>query len=849
MPGDPERGPATQIFLKARELDPDARPRFLDEACVGDAELRADIESLLAHDHEPPPCQPPTIKNYQVLGRIGVGGMGEVYEARQQGPLGQRLALKVIKPGMDTHEVVARFESERQALALMEHPNIARIYDAGATEQGRPYFVMEFVPGVPITTYCDIERMGELERIHLFLIVCEAVHHAHQKGVIHRDLKPPNILVMLVDDKPVPKIIDFGVAKATTLRLTERTLFTEAGVMIGTPEYMPPEQAEMTRLDVDTRADVYSLGVLLYEVLVGDLPFNKETFRQSGLDEIRRVIREEDPARPSTRVSSMGGEAATAVAKRRRTDPVSLASFLRGDLDWIIMKTLEKERARRYGSVSDLAADIVRYLNHQAVLASPPSRVYRLTKFVRRHRIGVGFAAALVLFLTTLTINTTTQASRVKAERDRANLEAASAEQVSEFLIALFKQPDPLVAQGRELTAREILDRGAVSVRRDLKDQIELQARFLDTIGRVYLSLGRLDDARSLIVEALDLRRSRAPDHPLEFAASLQSLGNLQNRTGEYEEATKTLGEALAIRTRLLGDAHQDVGNTLSDLAESYWYLNDLEKSKEMYERVLGIRRKGQAVDDPEVAATMKDLADIAFFQGRYAEARPLYEGSLKTLERTVGAHHPRLIPLLTNLGSMLFELRRYEAARPHLWRAMELSRAVQGSDHPDLAGPLNNYGRLLLHDGALDQAKATFEEARRITEGRLGKDHPDVAMSLDNLGWAYLVEGKYRTAEDYLSRALAIWESRLGRDSLDAAMTLNRLADLRRQTGDLKGAQGLYEEVLKVREEKLPPVHPEIADTLEGYAKVLREKGAIRRSEELSARAARIWESLAAKP
>jgi len=391
---------AKEIFLASCELPADRRVSYLDEECEGDDELRREVEGLLAFDQAVTDsleerCPPERIGNFRLLQRLGEGGMGEVWEAEQEAPVRRRVAFKLIKWGMDTKEVLARFESERQALALMNHPYIARAYEAGSSDDGRPFFAMEYVKGVPLTEYCDTQRLSTQDRLTLFMQVCDGVQHAHQKGIIHRDIKPSNILVAFEDGRPIPKIIDFGVAKATSQRLTERTLFTELGQWIGTPEYMSPEQAELTGLDVDTRSDVYSLGVVLYELLAGAQHFDSKELRTAGFDEMRRRIREEEPPKPSTRVSSLGDASLTA-AERRRTDIHGLARTLRGDLDWIVMKALEKDRSRRYGSPSELAADVRRYLRNEPVEASPPSTIYRIHKFVGRHRVGV--AAGLLVF-------------------------------------------------------------------------------------------------------------------------------------------------------------------------------------------------------------------------------------------------------------------------------------------------------------------------------------------------------------------------------------------------------------------------------------------------------------------
>ena len=397
------------------------RAAYLDQACAGDPELRREVEALLlAHRQgggilEAPPagldstavCRAADgigslIGPYKLLEKIGGGGMGVVYMAEQLHPVHRKVALKIIKPGMDSGQVIARFEAERQALTMMEHPNIARVLDAGTTESGRPYFVMELVKGIPITDYCDQAQLSTRQRLELFIQICHAVQHAHQKGVIHRDIKPGNVLVTLHDDRPVPKVIDFGIAKAMSQQLTEKTLFTNFAQMIGTPLYMSPEQAQISGLDVDTRSDIYSLGVLLYELLTGTTPFDKNRLLEAAYDEMRRIIREEEPPRPSTRISTLGSKLA-AISAHRNTDPKKLGQLMRGELDWIVMKSLEKDRTRRYATANGLAADVGRYLKDEPVVALPATAVYRLRKLVLRNRLvfaAVGaVAAALVIGL------------------------------------------------------------------------------------------------------------------------------------------------------------------------------------------------------------------------------------------------------------------------------------------------------------------------------------------------------------------------------------------------------------------------------------------------------------------
>jgi len=503
---------------------------------------------------------PERIDRYKILQKLGEGGCGEVYMAEQTEPVRRRVALKVIKLGMDTKQVIARFEAERQALALMDHPNIAKVLDAGATETGRPYFVMELVKGIRITDFCDQQHLSTSERLGLFTQVCQAIQHAHQKGIIHRDVKPSNILVTLHDGVPVPKVIDFGIAKATEQPLTEKTVFTAFGQFMGTPAYMSPEQAELSGLDIDTRSDIYALGVLLYELLTGRTPFDAKELLQAGLDEMRRRIREEEPMRPSTRLSTMADADLTTIAQQRQSEPAKLTRFVRGDLDWIVMKCLEKDRRRRYETANGLVMDIQRHLNNEPVMACPPSAAYRLQKLVRRNKLavgavtavgvalGIGFGIAAWQFLAkhqaynlALAAEKRAQDSAAKEEAQRkqaeanekmARTEASKSKQVATILKEMLGAAGPTVALGRDATVlREMLEKTSVRIGRELKDQPEVQADIYSTIGSTFIDMG--DHRRAITNLELAVKSYRLAftnDHR-NLADSLGALGFCQSFT------------------------------------------------------------------------------------------------------------------------------------------------------------------------------------------------------------------------------------------------------------------------------------------------------------------------------
>ena len=739
------------------------------------------------------PPAPEAIGPYRILSQLGEGGFGVVYLAEQRTPVRRRVALKLIKPGMDSKAVVARFEAERQALALMDHANVARVFDAGATERGLPYFVMEYVRGVPITEHCDAQRLSVNDRVRLFATVCDAIQHAHTKGVIHRDLKPSNILIEHTDAKAVPKIIDFGVAKALYQPLTDATLYTQQGQLLGTPEYMSPEQASLDSRGVDTRTDIYALGVILYELLTGARPFDMRSLRHASMGEVHRMIREVDPPRPSTRISQRArthgaseaspvahanhsappgtpGEAAPGAGSRgtrsparttaheiaaaRRTTLAHLRKRLAKDLDWITMRCLEKDRERRYDSASALADDLQRFLADEPVAAGPPSALYRARKFARRNHAavtaGVAIALAIVLGLAAATyglVQATHQRDAARAAQRTAESARAEAEAVINFLTTMLASVEP-GAETADVTVRKILDDAAVRIDDgSLDDQPIVEARLRYTIGRAYLELGLYPEAEPHLEHSLTLLRENLTEDDHLTLRTINDLARLRQAQGNLDEAADMLTHAIE-------------------------------------------RSRAAAGPDDELTLTMlSNLAAVRYSQGRLPDAARAFHDTLELLEKTLGPEHRRTLICRANLAVVYQVLGRLDDAGREYRTILDVRRRMLGPDHADTIQAEELLGSLLIATKRYDDADPLLHDALDRRRKNLGPDHPATLKSQATLAHSLTAQARYDEAipllRDLVERQSVIHPD-THRDTLTAR---SNLANAIRLSGNPTGA------------------------------------------------------------
>src|SRR4051794_18379619 len=697
------------LFHGCLELSGPERKAYLMQAHGAGPQLQARVERLLAAHRRAEnatlnPLRQVAIEEplkrigaYLLVRVLGEGGMGVVYEAEQLEPVRRRVALKIVKLGMDSTQVVNRFYSERQMLAALDHPHIAKVFDAGQTAADRPYFAMELVEGTPLIDFCDEARLSIRERVELFILICHALQHAHQKGVIHRDLKPSNILVSDISGVATPKIIDFGIGKAVRVDTAEAGSSLTAGEQIlGTPAYMSPEQAGRLGLDIDTRADIYSLGVILFELLAGCLPADLAGI--AGVEFLSRLMRGELHAvRPSSR---------TTISGRKRE--------LAGDLDWIVMKALETDRERRYVSAAAFAQDLERYLAAKPVTARAPTMSYRMAKFVRRNRIQVIAASLIMAALAAGSAAAGIGFVRATRAEAVARQEAASARQVSDFLTGLFGLPDPTVAPGKPTTVRELLDRGAARVETDLKGQPRVQMNLLNTLAHVYETLGAYRPAKEMAENALAIGAKEGWEEDLPTAEALLTLGRVDQRFDQFEEARKAMERALAIRVRLLGENDLLVSIVLNGLGGLYGQMERFDQALGAHRRALAIQRR---VGGPEHIRVFDSLRGIGIVLDRKGDAEGALEsfrGALAVAQKNYGESHPIIADCLNNIGRMLRVTKRLDEAETMLQRALELRRRTLGPNHFQVSFDCAALGRVLAEEGRFDEARGMFEEGIR---------------------------------------------------------------------------------------------------------------------------------------
>lgn len=789
----------------ARRLDAGARARFLDDLDPG---IRGDVESLLSHDRAPanivqtgalarglgeqlrPALDeirraglPAAIGPYVLGEPLGEGGMGVVFRATQTAPIRREVALKLLRQAGDPERVRVRFEAELQTLAAMNHPGIAKVFDAGVHE-GRPYFAMELVPGVPVTEHCDAHARDVRSRLRLFLEICDAVRHAHQRGIIHRDIKPSNVLVADIDGTHRVKVIDFGIATAVEGPGRSATAMIEA---LGTPAYMSPEQAERSGDgSIDTRTDVYSLGVLLYELLTAKLPY--DITADTTLEALREIASREAPTPPSR---------------------VSVRRGLDGDLDAIVLRAIARRREDRYDSVDKLAADIERHLTGHPVLARGDARMYRSLKFVRRHLVSLSVAAIFVALLVGFAATTAIQTQRIAAERDRAlaaereaRRDARTTSEVLDFLVGVFDVADPSSSGGEEMTVRDVLAKGVERIRTELVNQPVVRARLLHTLAVVYHSLGDVERGSELAEEAYALRLSILGEQDPEVAESIEFLGILAHDQGEYERAIELGRRALAIQIASSGEMDPEVATTMSGIASSIQATGHPEEAEPLLRRALEIHRATLGEDHQDVAWDLNLLGWSLHAQGRLADAAPFYEEALEVQRGLFGDRHPDVAGTLNNLSGLRLNLGDLGAAETGFREALLTYEVLYGDAHAAVARAHTNYASTLLALGRYDEAIAHADSSYRIVRQVLGEEHPYVAGSLTTLGRAYVGAGRVDAGIERFREAIEM-RKRLGLETHPAqAGTYVQLAGALREEGHFDAAEASAQRALAILED-----------------------------------------------
>jgi serine/threonine protein kinase/tetratricopeptide (TPR) repeat protein len=766
---------------------------------------------------------------YTLIEAIAGGGFGDVFLAEQREPVARRVALKIIKLGMDTRQVIARFEQERQALALMDHPHIAKVFDAGATVAGRPYFVMELVAGEPITAFCDRHQLTVHQRVELMTQVANAIQHAHQKGIIHRDVKPSNVLVSMHDGRPHAKVIDFGIAKAIEQPLTAETLVTHLGQLVGTPLYMSPEQSE-GRLDVDTRTDVYSLGVLLYELLTGSTPFDAAAFHRSPPAEQLRMVRMVDPPNPSARLSS--SDTLRDLAARRSAQPARVLSLLRGELDWIVMKAMDKEPDRRYDTASAFAQDLRRFLAGEPVTAAPPSTAYRVRKFVARHRRGVIAASLVGAALIAGLAGTLWQARVAAHQRDAARTEASRATALNDFVEQMLVASDPEAQGERDVTVLELLAKASAAAGETLAGQPEAEAEARGLLGKTFISLGRADEGMAELTRAVELREQGAGGDSVSQATSLQTLARAHRDAGDFEQALSVYRRAAAILDakddQALGDramVHYQIGRTLGQASRFPEAERELDLATELLDRM----------PDPELGTrglVLSERADLArFWTNDLQEAERLSTEALDLYRRN---GEPFLVAdALGNLAVIKMHRNQLDQAVALYREAIALTRQVYGERHPHVAVRLENLGNVHLIRREFDATNALLDEVLAIRESAYGAESPVVARTRFNMGVVALQQSDFARASELIGSTLEVFREHSGEQSLDYATALFALGRADAGLGDAAQAERRYQASLAIQEGLAAPTAELRLRTLQAMAELRCDQGSLEGARE----------------
>ncbi|HST21710.1 MAG TPA: serine/threonine-protein kinase [Blastocatellia bacterium] len=890
----PERWKRVREILEAAlEFAPDKRAGFLDEACSSDSSLRKEVETLISsHEEAGAFLQVAAVNEisklfkdevnqslegrivgpYKLIRKIGQGGMGAVYLAsRADDEYKKRVAIKLVKRGMDSEEVLNRFRHERQILASLDHANIARLLDGGTTEDGLPYFVMEYVEGTPVDKYCDEQRLSINERLNLFRKVCSAIQYAHQNLVVHRDIKPGNILVTSTGE---PKLLDFGIAKLLNPELYAQTILTTALTSrLMTPDYASPEQVRGRK--ITTATDIYSLGVVLYELLTGHRPYRIESYTQ---EEIERIICRETIEKPSTAINRIvtahTGAQQTAitpelVSETREGQPDKLRKRLAGDLDNIVLMAMRKEPERRYVSAEQFSEDIRRHLEGLPVIARQDTFAYRASKFIGRNKIAVAVAVAFLILAVTATVLVINQSIRASRERDKA-------QRVSQFLVELFNVSDPGEARGNTVTAREILDKGAERIDRELADQPEVQATLMTTIGQVYVKLGLYDAALPLYEKAIATRRKLLGEQSIEYAETLNYLAVLYNSKSDYAKAEQLSREVLAIRRKILGNEHIEVARCLNNIAhtlsekgdaqaaepifreaiaihrkvggnehnELAITLNNLalmldnmgryDEAESLYKESLGMRRKVLGDDHPDVASSLNNLAAVYRRKGDLNSAEAMYIEALALARKSLGEKHPTVATMINNLAIVLDSKGNTQEAERLYRESLELRRKNFGEDNPDVATSLNNLGLLLFNRGDYVEAEKLYHQALAVHRKLLGNEHRAIAVDLNNIGILLLAKKDYAGAVDVLRESLAVYRKAFGEETVDVARSLGNLSLALYEKGEYEEAEQMVQQSLEKRRRLLPPENPDIALSLLSLGRMLSEHGKAQSAEPL---------------